>query len=343
MAKRRKIVVVAMSGGVDSSTAAYLLKEEGFDVVGVTMDLFGEASKDVSRIADNLGIRHETLDMSLNFKQEIMDYFVKEYLLGRTPNPCVKCNKSFKFGYLMDHAFKMGADFFATGHYARINKYKDRYRLLKGIDESKDQSYFLFKLGQVELSRTIFPLGGLTKTKVKAIAEKKIRLVRTKESQEICFIEGEYADFLKSHCKGVIPPEGDFVDTTGKILGRHKGIYRYTIGQRRGLGISHKSPLYVLKIDASKNSVILGENSELYGKEVFVSGLNWIKGEPKKIIGAVKTKIRYKTPEALSKVEILVDGRARIIFSKPQRGITPGQAAVFYRGEEVLGGGWISS
>ena len=346
MKNTNKKIVVAMSGGVDSSVAAALLKEEGYDVIGVTMKLWpGNSSserccsvsniEDAQIVAKQLGISHHVLDLQEIFKRTIIDHFISEYERGRTPNPCVRCNKRIKFGALLKHVRQLGADNIATGHYARIKIFKGKYLLKKGVDAKKDQSYFLYSLDQKALSRTIFPLGGLTKQEVRRIAKKfKLNVADKEESQEICFVEGNFGELFH-------PKEGDIIDLSGKVIGKHKGYQLYTIGQRKGLGLSRKNPAYVLKIDPKTNTITVGDRGDVYGDDLIAGDLNWISADRIDAPTKVKAKIRYNSPESDAEILPLSKEKIRVMFKKPQFAITPGQSVVFYNGDTVVGGGII--
>lgn len=350
-----------MSGGVDSTVSAYLIRQKGYDVTGITMAIWGgefnagcnakggcyspdeacEIAKAKS-IAKKIGFKHITVDLKKEYKKTVLDYFCKEYLCGRTPNPCTVCNSKIKFGFLPDKAKKLGLEFnyFATGHYARITKNtKGRYLLKKGKDVSKDQSYFLWKLKQKQLAKVMFPLGELTKQEVKKIA-KKIgfeNLAESKESQD--FMGGR--DYSRLFRAEKIKP-GYICDKKGNILAKHKGIIHYTIGQRRGLGVSGtKSPVYVTGILPHKNTVIIGTKKDLYCKTLIVKNLNWIAIDCLKKPMECKAKIRLQHKEANCKVSAHKNGRAKVVFKTPQTAVTPGQSIVFYKGITVIGGGVI--
>jgi tRNA-specific 2-thiouridylase len=340
-----KKIVVAMSGGVDSSVAAALLKEEGHDVIGVTMQIWPggkessccslSAVEDARRVANKLGIPYYVLNFKKIFKRKVIDYFISEYECGRTPNPCVKCNQHIKFDALLEKAKGLGVDFLATGHYAKIEKIKGKYLLKKGIDAKKDQSYFLYSLNQEALSRTIFPLGGLTKQEVRRIAKKfKLNVADKEESQEICFVEGNFGELFH-------PKEGDIIDLSGKVIGKHKGYQLYTIGQRKGLGLSRKNPAYVLKIDPKTNTITVGDRGDVYGDDLIAGDLNWISADRIDAPTKVKAKIRYNSPESDAEILPLSKEKIRVMFKKPQFAITPGQSVVFYDGDTVVGGGII--
>lgn len=343
-----------MSGGVDSSVAAALLMDQGHDVMGVTMRVcdHGEHAArrddaschvaDTERVAKRLGIPLHVLDFRKEFRRLVIDDFIEEYRRGRTPNPCVRCNRAVKFGLLLDAALDLGADFLATGHYARVADGADGFRhLLKSADPNKDQSYFLFALSQEQLSRVLFPLGDLTKTEARAIAARKELPVAEKgESQEICFIpDDDYVRFLEEEAAADTLP-GHIVDTLGTILGRHRGTFRYTVGQRRGLGITWKEPLYVLDVDAGKRQVVVGPREELLRDGLIASCMNWIMPNPATEFAA-SCKIRYRHHPVECRVLPLPGNRVEVRFQERQKAVTPGQAVVFYQGDRVLGGGWI--
>lgn len=344
-------IAVAMSGGVDSSLAAALLVQQGFRVVGLTMRLFchEEADRDRSccsldsiesarQAADRLGIPHYVVDCRRVFRGKVIDYFVSEYRNGRTPNPCVECNRHLKFGFLLDKARSLGCECLATGHYARIVVRKGRPALARGADESKDQSYFLWPLTRARLKHVLFPLGGMTKRQVRDQASRLgLAAASRPESQEICFINGPYADFLRGR---FAPVPGDVVDPEGRVLGRHKGIVHYTVGQREGLGIAIGRPQYVLGIDAGKNRITVGDGPLLRSAGCLVGEVNWILPRPRRAARCL-VRLRHRHPGAPASVKALSGYRAEIIFDQPQRAVTPGQSAVLYRGGLVLGGGVI--
>jgi len=334
-------VAVAMSGGVDSSLTAALLKER-YEVIGVTMRLWSEEGvDDAMGVCQSLGIPFHVFDFEPQFQAYVVDYFCEEYRLGRTPNPCTICNQKIKFGLLLKQALKLGVDYLATGHYARIDCSQGNYRLLKAIDHVKDQSYFLYGLGQEDLKHLLFPLGEYRKAEVRRMAEERGLPVYNKgESQEICFVpDGNYRSFLTQR---IPPAPGEIIDLNSRVLGRHQGIAGYTIGQRHGLGIASAERLYVVRIDAGANTLVVGPEEELWGNALLASSVRFVSGEAPQGDTEVRAKIRYKSPE----VKAVLSPRGEFFelrFYEPQRAITPGQAVVFYRGEEVLGGGIIES
>jgi tRNA-uridine 2-sulfurtransferase len=360
----KKKVVVAMSGGVDSSVAAYLLKEQGYEVIGLFMSLGACLEKmapkrkaccsifdaqDARKVADLLDIKFSVLDFKAEFEQ-IINYFCSEYNSGRTPNPCIRCNQYLKFGKLMDYADKLGADFIATGHYARITPEGKYYLLKKGLDKTKDQSYVLFPLTQKRLARVLFPLGELTKPEVRRLAKKIDLPVKDKpESQEICFVPGnDYRNLIKQRLPHRLK-EGVVKDTSGKVIGHHQGFQLFTIGQRHGLGIALGVPAYVTQIIPETNTVILGAKETVYKTTFLVDEVNWISlfdetiKPVKTSAGWLETeiKIRYLHKQSKAKIKFLDNNQIEVKFDEPQWAITPGQAAVFYLGDIVLGGGWI--
>jgi len=341
-------VFVAMSGGVDSTAAALLLLEQGYDVEGVTLRLReGQGGGDIDdarTAAEALGIRHTVLDLCTLFREKVMGRFISEYVQGRTPNPCIDCNREIKFGALLDWALEQGADYIATGHYARVRQDGDtgRWALLRGLDRRKDQSYVLYQLTQRQLSHLLLPVGTYEKPRLREIAAQR-GLVNAgrPDSQDICFIpDGDYAAFLER--QGVALAPGDFVDEKGHVLGRHRGLERYTTGQRKGLGVSADRPLYVVRKDRETNSVVLGPEESLYTRTLTVGRVNLIALDTLPLEGLrVTAKTRYSQRESAAVLTPLSDGRARLDFDEPQRAVTAGQAAVFYDGEAVAGGGTI--
>lgn len=347
---KKGTVAVAMSGGVDSAAAALLLAEAGYDVWGVTLRLqscpgaaeTAEAEIDSARrAAEALGIPHRVLDLRERFRTAVMDRFVSEYLAGRTPNPCVDCNREIKFGALLDWVLEQGADFLSTGHYARVDRAEGRWRLLRGADRRKDQSYVLYQLTQRQLSHLLLPLGDYDKPAIRQMVEARgLANARKADSQDICFIpDGDYAAFLAASGAELVP--GDFVDETGRVLGRHRGLPCYTPGQRKGLGVSAGEPVYVLRKEAAGNRIVLGPDSALYTTELTAQRVNWLSVPAPEGPLAVTAKTRYTQREAAATAEVLPDGRLRVTFAEPQRAVTAGQAVVLYVGEAVAGGGTI--
>lgn len=347
-----------MSGGVDSSTAAWLLKKKGYEVIGATMcigrqDRSETASarccgfsdiEDARRVALQLEIPFYVFQFKEEFEKEIIDYFCKEYGEGKTPNPCILCNEKLKFGSFLERAMELGADYIATGHYARLefDEGSGRYLLKKGIDRGKDQSYALFSLRQDQLRQALFPLGEFQKEEVRKMAfEIGLRVHDKAESQEVCFIpEASYHYFLSERLKEAITP-GPILDREGHVLGSHQGIPFYTIGQRRGLRLAKGKPLYVIGIDRERNAVVVGEEREVYGDTFIAHSVNWIRSQDAVSPILCKVKIRYNHPGAEAILSMMGEGEVEATFRTPQKAITPGQAAVFYDGETVLGGGWI--
>jgi tRNA-specific 2-thiouridylase len=351
-------VVVAMSGGVDSSVAAALLVEQGYDVIGIMLRLWSEtdngsgpsnrcctldAQYDAERVADLVGIPFYLVNIASSFKRLVVDYFEDEYASGRTPNPCIECNRNIRFDLLLRRALALEADYLATGHYARVEQRDGRYLLLRGRDNRKDQSYVLHTLGQDQLAHAVFPVGELGKDRVRRLAqEMDLPVAARDDSQDLCFVaDGDYGRFLSERIPDRIRP-GPIRDTSGRVLGKHRGLARYTIGQRRGLGISGSEPLYVLALNVDTNSLTVGTAEELGRDLCFVLRVNWVAGEPPSQSFNATAKIRYRASDAPVQVTVLNDKRVRVEFAQPQRDITPGQALVFYRKEVVLGGGMIS-
>ena len=339
-------IAVAMSGGVDSSVAALLLKKTGHDVFGLTMlvtpsDVVAVAARDAAQV---LGIPHYTVDFRDIFNKQIISQFCRQYSLGKTPNPCVNCNKIIKFGVLQEKAMELGAEAMATGHYAQIEKQpaNGRFVIRKGIDCTRDQSYFLYELTQNQLASAIFPLGGLTKQNVRKIAsEMGLPAVKRKESREICFIpDNDYPGFLRAQLTAEIPT-GKIMDKQGNMLGTHNGIIDFTIGQRKGLGIASSNPLFVVGIDSQSNTVIVGEKQDVYASEFIVNDLNWIAFERLLEPLTVKARIRYLHHEVEAVISPVDNEKVSVKFTGPQMAITPGQAAVFYEDDMVVGGGTI--
>ncbi len=364
-------IAVAMSGGVDSSSAAALLKEQGHELVGFTMQLWNQRRGistdengdplpsrccslddvyDARRVAEGLGFPFYVLNLEKEFEKSVVEPFVESYLNGETPIPCVACNSRLKFASLDKMAISLGCDKVATGHYARVeyDEKADRYRLFRGKNHWKDQSYFLWELTQEQLSHAYFPLGDMLKSEVRDIArEANLYTAEKQESQEICFVpDGKYSEFIDRYLEhenrsDELPEGGEIVNAEGEKLGIHSGIHRYTIGQRRGLGIAHEKPLYVVQIERARNQIIVGEREELDSVEFVAKGVNWIAFDAPDEPVRADVKVRYRHEPAPATIYALENDRARIVFDEPQRAITPGQAACFYDGEETLGGGWI--
>ena len=352
MKKDAKRVLIAMSGGVDSSTAAALLREQGYICGGAMLRLCREpevahlaaqSAEDARRTAERLGMDFYLFDETERFSRCVMEKFVAEYCAGRTPNPCIDCNRELKFGALLDRALEMGYDYLATGHYARIDydQAAGRRRLLRGRDRKKDQSYVLYQLTQFQLSHLLLPVGDFDKAAIRQEARQAgLDVADKSDSQDICFIpDGDYVRFLRDY-GGVTPQPGDFVDGSGRVLGRHRGLECYTAGQRKGLGVSADRPLYVIAKNAEDHTVLLGDNEELFSSALLASRVNWITGTPEgKVRCTVKTRYSQKDCDAV--VAPLPDGGAHVALLTPQRAVTAGQAVVFYDGDEVLGGGTI--
>ena len=350
-------ILIAMSGGVDSSVAAKLLCDAGNECIGCTMKLFDNCDAGLSRsrtccslddiedarsVAFSLGMRYYVFNFKDDFREKVIKKFASAYLAGQTPNPCIDCNRYMKFDKLYERARLLGCDKIATGHYARIEFDGEKYMLKKARDESKDQSYVLYMLTQEQLAHTLFPLGELIKSETRAIAEaSKLTNAQKPDSQDICFVpDGDYAAAIE-RLTGKTSAPGNFIDTDGNVLGTHRGITHYTIGQHRGLGLALPERRYVCKIDAGIGTVTLGSGTELYSREVLVRDFNWISGEAPSGPIRCSAKIRYRQPEQAANVEPLSENEALIRFDTPQRAVTPGQSAVLYDDDTVLGGGII--
>lgn len=349
--------LIAMSGGVDSSVAALMMKEKGYECIGCTMKLYANEDigvcgshtccslddvEDAKSVARRLGMPHHTFNFQDKFRETVIDDFIYCYENGMTPNPCIECNKHMKFDELYRRAEILGCDKIVTGHYARIRKTDNGYQLLKGLDSNKDQSYVLYAMTQNELAHTEFPLGEISKDEVRKIAESHDFINANKpDSQDICFVpDGDYVSALKRFTGKEYAP-GDFVDQDGNVMGTHKGIVGYTIGQRKGLGISAEHPLYVTELDVKNNQVVLGKNEDLFTTTTIVKNINWIDSTDDRSTFKCKAKVRYRMTEQPCTVERIDATSAKVVFDEPQRAITPGQAAVFYDGDVVLGGGTI--
>ena len=365
-------IAVAMSGGVDSSAAAAILKAEGHELVGFSMQLWNQRRGisvdengdplpsrccslddvyDARRVATELGFPFYVLNLEQEFERDVVKPFVSSYLSGETPIPCVACNSRLKFSSLDRLATSLGCEKVATGHYARV-EFDDktgRYRLFRGRNSQKDQSYFLWELNQQQLSRSLFPLGEMSKPEVRDVARKEGLAVAEKaESQEICFVpDGDYSGFIDRYLEsendlGRLPSTGEIVNSSGETLSRHDGIHRFTVGQRRGIGVQSQRPLYVLSIDSASNRITVGEHDDLLATEFVAAGVNWISFDSSVEPVRAEVRVRYRHDASPATVNIEAGGRVRVVFDEPQRAITPGQATVFYRGDEVLGGAWIT-
>lgn len=354
----RKKVVVGMSGGVDSSVAAYLLKEQGYEVIGVTMQIWQEdrafeeenggccglqAVEDARRVADLLGIPYYVMNFKREFKEKVIDYFVAEYCGGRTPNPCIACNRYLKWEALLKRGMEIGAEYIATGHYAKVERLENgRYSVRRAATEAKDQTYALYNLTQEQLSHTLFPVGSYEKPEIRGIAERVgLRVANKPDSQEICFVpDGDYAGFIERSAGKM--PEGNFVTTEGKVLGRHKGIIHYTVGQRKGLNLALGYPAFVLAIRKETNEVVIGDGTQVFSRRVFADRLNLMSREEIEDGMRAVGKIRYNHKGADCRLYRRENGVLECVFDEPQRAATPGQALVLYDGEYVLGGGTVT-
>jgi tRNA-specific 2-thiouridylase len=364
-------IAVAMSGGVDSSAAAAILKEQGHELVGFTMQLWNQRRGisvdengeplpsrccslddvyDARRVAEELGFPFYVLNLEQEFERDVVQPFVASYLNGETPIPCVACNSRLKFASLDKLAASLGCEKVATGHYARVDfdEATNRFRLLRGSDPRKDQSYFLWELTQDQLSRALFPLGEMSKPDAREAARRnELAVAEKRESQEICFVpDGDYAGFIDRYLAAEaqtdrLPGAGEIVNAKGAVIGTHAGVHHYTIGQRRGIGIADVQPLYVTRIDSNRNRIIVGKEEELLSDEFMAAGVNWIAFHDLNGPVQAEVRVRYRHTAAPATITPLGDARACVEFDDPQRAITPGQATVFYRGNEVIGGGWI--
>ena len=343
-------VVVGLSGGVDSSVAAFLLKEKGYDVIGVTMVMWAPDGQepasvtDARKVAEHLDIPYYVLDFTKQFRREVVDYFTEEYLNGRTPNPCNVCNRHIKWEALLAWANEHGAQRIATGHYARIDRLENgRFAIRNSVTATKDQTYALYNLTQEQLSKTLLPVGEFEKKEIRRIAaEQKLPVANKSDSQDICFIpDGDYGAFLEQQVPERIPGEGKYVDKNGNVLGRHTGVTHYTIGQRKGLGIAMGHPVFVSEIRPETNEVVIGENEDIFSCDLYCKEVNYMGMEEGKEPQTCVAKVRYAHKGDVCSLERLPNGRMRVHFEKPVRAITPGQAVVFYDGEYVLGGGVI--
>jgi len=364
-------IAVAMSGGVDSSAAAAILKDEGHELIGFTMQLWNQRRGvsvdengdplpsrccslddvyDARRVAESLGFPFYVLNLEREFEESVVEPFIASYLAGETPIPCVACNSRLKFASLDKMAVSLGCEKVATGHYARVeyDAAADRYRLFRGRNYAKDQSYFLWELTQEQLSHAYFPLGEMHKEEVRGIArDANLYTADKQESQEICFVpDGKYSEFIDRYLEhedrtAEMPAQGDIVTTAGESIGTHTGIHRYTVGQRRGLGIAAEKPLYVVKIERAKNQIVVGDETDLETVEFTAKGVNWVAFDAQSEPVRASVKVRYRHQPAEATIYALPEARARVVFDEPQRAITPGQATIFYHGDQVVGGGWI--
>ncbi len=352
MKLENKRVLLGMSGGVDSTVAAYLLKEKGYEVVGATMKLWlpenveNNAIEDAKKMAEKLGIEHHIIELEDTFKETVVKHFIDGYYEGSTPNPCVFCNKHIKFDLMFDVADKLGCRYVATGHYSRIikNEKTGKYELIKAVTDKKDQSYMMYNLNQEKLSRILFPIGEYEKSEIREMAEKVgLEVYNKPDSQDICFIpDGDYERFLEKY-SGKKDKKGKFIDSQGNELGKHQGITRYTIGQRKGLGITFGKPMYVIDINGKNNTVTLGENNDLFKNELIAKDVNFLEFSLEEMDEnlSVQAKIRYSSKLSNATVTKLDNNRVKVIFEEAQRAITKGQSVVFYNENKLIGGGVI--
>lgn len=350
-------VLIAMSGGVDSSLAAKLMKDAGYECIGCTMKLYDNDDaglakghtccslddvEDARSVARRIGIPYYVFNFKDGFRENVIKRFIGEYEAGRTPNPCIDCNRYMKFDTLYNRAQTLSCEYVVTGHYARIEKVGGKYILKKALDETKDQSYVLYSMTQQQLAHTLFPLGSMKKTEVRKLAEESGFINADKpDSQDICFVpDGDYGAFLERYTGKIYPP-GDFIDTDGNVLGTHRGIIHYTIGQRKGLGVAFGTPMYVKSMDVLRNTVTLAEDQDLFENTLTATDFNWISGAAPETEIRCQAKVRYRQKEQAAVAYPQLDGTVKVIFDLSQRAITPGQAVVIYDGDTVLGGGRI--